>query len=271
MELESLLQRAAAVPLGPLAVTYHASGPDAWTLTVTSGDASHDISAERDDATGGLILSCRVGTGASAALGGSWVSDSITDGAAGLTVGRVWLHGDGLSPALLFNALAALIHVAATVPDPPQEEIVAKPRIIISPPPPVVSQPVPIERPRPVGWNSFGRKTPEPEPEAGLASIAESPQSEDEIDKPPVAQPATEHPSGANGEIPAGTVAESLHSNPQADSEPDVPGVQSAPPTGAELAVDVPAPAGKAGNCRECGSLYLPDHAFCTNCGAKLN
>ena len=268
MEIEDLLRRASAAPLGPLVFTYKSSGPDAWTLTVTLGDKTREVRAERDTATEGLVLACKIDKEASTAFDGSWVSDTTNDEINGQTERRLWLHGDGLSSALLLNALATLVPVGAATPGTPAGLIVETARIII-PPPPEEPKPVLVERPRPVGWNSFGfgrRETPQPEPEP--AAVTES--SEPGVEPVTDTGLAVEHEAKAAGEGLAQTEAEAVPIGVESGPEPTV---LATDPTSqpAEPAVETVQAAGKAGYCRECGSPYQPDHAFCTNCGAKLN
>jgi len=265
VELESLLQRASAAPLGPLSFVYHASGPATWTLTVTLKDESREIRAERNAATEGLILNCKVNSGALPDSYGPWVSETSTDEIPGQSIQRLWLHGDGLSPALLLGALAALMQVAGPESSGPSKEIVAKPRIII-PPPPEGPKPVPIERPEPPGWNSFGRATPGLEPEAVAVADSSAPEVDVEAAPAPESTAGQEIEAADEGPEPE-AVTVPVEPHPE-------PATGTAEPTSRpkpEPAVETVAPVRTTGYCRECGSPFQPDHAFCTNCGAKLN
>jgi len=69
-------------------------------------------------------------------------------------------------------------------------------------------------------------------------------------------QPAPVHPSESPGAAAAG---------PLPAPGPAAP-AQAAPP-----ASPGPVPPGVSGYCHECGNPYRADHAFCVNCGARLN
>jgi hypothetical protein len=257
MEIEDLLRRASAAPLGPLALTYVASDEAAWTLTITLAGKSSTVRARPDAASGGLILACSVDDPSSPA--GAWVTATSTDAVSGRTERRLWLHGDGLSSNVLLNALSALAQVASTT-----EPAVVQPTIVI-PPPPEEPEPVPLERPKPVGWNSFGfdRRETEPEEEPAVAA-APLPEAEPAAG----AEPLSESETDVVASMPAPAEVA-----PDATPVAPAPAVTEAEPSQslATAAFEAVPPAEAAGYCRECGSPYLPDHAFCTNCGARLN
>lgn len=251
MELEPLLRRASATPLGPLVFTYEPAGTEAWNLTVTLGDRTRVIRAEQDASTEGVILACKVDAETSTTFVGPWVSATKLDDLSGQMERRLWLHGDGLSSALLLNALAALVPIAVAEAGAP-EGIVLERIIIPTIPEEPKPEPVPVERPKPVGWNSFGfgqREAAEPEPSPAPVVAVETPEPT-----------ATDDVAG--------------HSEPEVEAAAEVTSDTTEPkPTPLpepEPEVEVTASAGKSGYCRECGSPFRPDHAFCTNCGAKL-
>jgi hypothetical protein len=179
----------------------------------------------------------------------------------------LWLHGDGLSPALLLNALAALTHVAAPEAEAEQEPEPDEPKIVISPPP-QDPKPVIIERVKPLGWNSFGedsRGTTDPGPDtvAGEASVPEvkgslapDPDRQSEMAKPVVEESSPEVEDAVRLETRPTPAADESKSNREPKPEPSG---------------EIAPPAGTTGYCRECGSPHMPDHAFCTNCGARLH
>jgi hypothetical protein len=274
MDMEDLLRRAGAAPLGPLALTFATAGPDAWTLTVTLGNRTRTIRAERDSATEGLILACR--SESRDIQGGPWVTD--TTETLGVSERRLWLHGDGLTPALLLNALAELMHLAAPEPGGPEAAEEMSPIIaLVKPPEESRPEPLPVSRPRVIPWQSF----------EAPARPAETPAAES-----PVPEGASESPAGAatppEPTLEPVVMPSAQHPDPPATPEPllepvVLPGSQSSSPTAqpeselpltsqiTPIPTDATPPVGTAGHCHECGSPYTADHSFCTNCGARLN
>jgi hypothetical protein len=153
--------------------------------------------------------------------------------------------------------------------EPSSAEPVAtsRPRIII-PPPPEGPKALPIERAAPSGWNSFGHETTEPATVDSPAA-AEAPQAEGESAAAVVLR--TEHPTEAASASAAEAATEGVPEDVLPDARATTDGVPVTHRRDPESPPDFASPAGKAGYCRECGSPFQPDHAFCTTCGAKLN
>jgi hypothetical protein len=92
---------------------------------------------------------------------------------------------------------------------------------------------------------------------------------------PPAAAPAPATPA-AEPSSPAGAPATPTWPAPAQQPAP-APRPEpwqslTAPPPEPDAPAPTPGPGpAQGGYCRECGSPYQPDHAFCTNCGARLN
>ena len=243
-------------PLGPLTMISVLTGAGAWTLTVTVAGRAHTIQAEQDPVSGGLVLATPVEDG-SAELTAGWVTDTKVDEGSGKIIRQLWLHGDGLTPALLLNAAAALAAVAVV-----DEPVVELPTVVI-PAPPSEPEPIPLERPRSVSWNSFefggsDREEPSPEP-----TVVESTEAN-------AAQPAEPEALPAETAVAVTAPADVIGGMDPSASTGEAP-ASAEPRAEAEFLAETFLPTGKSGNCRECGSPFTPEHAFCTNCGARLN
>jgi hypothetical protein len=279
VEIEDLLRRASAAPLGPIAFTLRSASPDAWIISVTLGDRTREVRAERHAATNGLVLACKIDKNASNPTAETWITQTTYKADGDYWERRLWLHGDGLSPALLLNALGALVAVASPVDAQESAQVEAEPIIIPSPPP--GPNPVPVERARLVGWNSFGfghREAPAPEEPASSPPVPSPPSPEPVVDVPTAAaeertEMAVEHAPEAVDEAQSEVEDKAMVVEVAVQSEPEPLATSAGPDSkpGPAAVSETVEGAGKAGYCRECGSPYLPDHAFCTNCGARLN
>jgi hypothetical protein len=242
--IESLLNAAARAPFGPLAVAVTPGVEDAtWTLAARWQELEATIIAAHDAQTGILRLDADVACSTPEAtwrpilLGRPWVMDaspSVDDERLSL---RLWLADDALDLNTLLRAVAELVRFQALLPsaaaEAPATIETTEPAQAIAP----VQTPAPSPRPaaRPVAWQMLTTPPPAEEP-------AESAAPEEH---PPV--------SDAAPDIPAGT--------------PDASDLASPPAETPEAQADEPEP----GYCRECGSPHPAEHAFCTNCGARLN
>jgi hypothetical protein len=289
MDIESLLFRTASEPLGPFSMSYEAASPEAWALTITLDGVTRTIRAEPEPRSGGLVLSCPVDA---VTAKGPWVS-TISTSPDGKKEQSIWLHGDGLSTALLISALAELTRAAAA--DKPAPKPLLEPVHIPIPTPPPPPDPVPVERPRPLDWQTFSpapaettagaAKEPEPvTPEPVEATVSATPDETLGPATPIVAEstPAMEPVVSAAEEVAHGPEPPVITPTPVTSSEETKPvapvetkdieekAPQPVAQSGQPSAADPPRVTGKTGNCFECGSPYAADHAFCTNCGARL-
>jgi hypothetical protein len=277
-DVEDLLNRAAAAPLGPLSLSYDRAD-DAWILKVTyAGRQITGLKAIKDGATGGICLEYQTPSGDACDLSAfldsrSWVS-AVASTPAGSTILRIWLHGDGLQVNTLLSLSADLARLSSisVVADPVSQEasglaesaveVPLEPELpvpIEAKPEPARPAPIPVA-PRPVGWQSFGVPA--------SATPAKADEAMHESEPPAIAASGAEVSSGSS------TAAESAktHAAPASTDDAPLSSQSVPPPPTAEVDPPVlPKPAGTAGFCRECGSAFAPDHAFCTTCGARLN
>ncbi len=249
VDINELLRRASSAPLGPLYLTIAPDGPDSWSLTVSMSGRNALVRARHDEEAQALVLSCTVDAGDSTAAVRSllWVVDTRPTVEAATDV-SLWLHDDGISVAMLLNALACLARLAVqspsreTAPQSPATEANGTSS---------VPEPVPTAAHRPVGWQSLASQPLQQHPSASQ-------------DPPPLEDAkAANGVSHQEGVVPpadnAGVGAEAG----EALTSPLIPSQAVPEPE--------PKPAGRAGYCRECGSPHTAEHVFCTNCGARLN
>jgi hypothetical protein len=273
MDIESLLRRATAAPLGPLTLRYAPAGPDAWTLSVALAGDESSVRVEPEPNTDGLVLVRHV-AGDGAAPGPSvtrthpWVVESRAI-AEGLEL-RLWLHGDGLSSAMLINAVVDLTQfdagrgvdsgpVAADTEAPIPIPVDEAPR----------PEPVPVSPHRGISWQSFGLGRGPDSGAAAPSATGESPARAESL-APEANTPA---PGVGSQSEPAAEPAQPV--TDVGEPVPPEPPATAAPATQPLATTDqssrTPAPGQKPGYCRECGSPRAADHVFCTNCGARLD
>jgi hypothetical protein len=282
MDLDYLLRTTSSVPLGPLNLEYAASGIDEWRLTVTLAERRRTIQAEREPVTEGLVLTCKLDTGiVESAPRGAWVTqdDSALDGS---MARRIWLHGDGLMPALLLNALAELARVAAPDPAPADDE--PESALPLTPAEtPLLSEPAPTPAPRTklLPWQRLDTAPKEPalvettaDPAAVLSTESSPAQVGADAALPPLI-PATDTAlPAALGEQPASIAPTDspapIPPRPPANDDAAAHQALAATQTPPSVTVTPDGSNGRSGTCRECGTPFKADHAFCTNCGIRL-
>jgi hypothetical protein len=285
-DLASLLERAAASPLGPLSLACRPE-ENGWGLTVNFGSRPGvSVKATRDAAGGGLCLYRRVLAGAASDLRDAqarpWVVEVDTTFADVVGV-RLWLHGDGLDLNTLFAALAYMARLGDVADEADSEarraQVAATP---LTEPEPMVVVPV-----RQQSWQSFasagadaaesGRSEQAVDPPAPVPVVSAAEAEEDAMPAPETATPqpdseiAAAVDNGGQALITEGASEPLTAALETAAQESPVAVEAGASATAAPAEVtSLPQPMGISGTCRECGSPYRQDHAFCTTCGARL-
>jgi hypothetical protein len=273
-DLGSLLNRAAAAPLGPLSFTYLPDGAG-WSLTVKASAApAVNVRVDSHFSSGGLCLERQVPAGGPTVWprvveSAPWVLAADTT-AADMVVLRLWLHGDGLDVNVFLAALAYFSRLgAADIAAAAQDDIDGE--VIATLPQPAV-EPTPVVPVRPLAWQSFGMapRAPSPTTEPPRGPNPQPEQQPSVPEQPAVAPEAAPVPAEATVAIVQPVVVEPAIEVVVAIEAPALASTPAPAPDAAAPAAATPEPAGVSGTCRECGTPHRPDHAFCTTCGARL-
>jgi hypothetical protein len=257
-DVRRLLERASEGPLGPLSLGVTGNEDNAWQVSVTwYGSARAAVTASYDGDSDVLRLETAVPTSAPReawqplVLTRPWVIDGAQVPGGGLAV-RLWLRGEGLDLNTLLAAIADLARLG--------------PALDAAAPP---SAPTPAPAPVAASMPSLPPAEPAPPP-------PDTPAAPEPAESPPPPRPASgpkpepwEVLSAAPASTPASAVPAPASPDSTMEAAPMPQHAEAAPPT-PEPAPE-PVPATTPGHCRECGAAYLPDHVFCTNCGARLN
>ena len=293
-DLEKVLREASRSPLGPLTAGYSPLGADAWLITATwVGAPPVEIHAFYESSPDAVRLEWTTAAAVAAENLGPliasrpWIMDAVPLAGDRVAV-RLWLYVAGLSMNTWFAALAEAARfasilgrpkglpydgavlpfdraaVAATAPAPVlHSETIKQPAAAsASPTPLAVAQPMESieDAPRPPSWQTLaavdGPTAPtqtEHGQQNGATSIREAVAEQSELVEANRSTGAAPN-GGSIAAEPNGSTAEI-----------------TAPPPGTPTAAEGATPVRAAGNCRECGFPYRPDHTFCVNCGARIN
>jgi hypothetical protein len=253
MELDDLLEIAAAAPFGPLTLSYAADGENAWWINATLEDApTIGVRMVRDLDSNAVRLERQVISDLpfqrwrTAIDSRPWVTDTAQIRTGGVHV-RYWLHASDLG----FNLLLAAISDIARLESLLGVSVSNAPARPPTPPTPIARTNI---------WQSVQSSEPVPAPPLPPLPPTPTPPAP----PPPPPPPASVYePVVSSSPQPLYTRAET----PAPMPPPPPPIARPAPP---DSEATVILGAKRPAVCKACGEVYSPEHSFCTSCGARL-